>query len=483
MLFTAPNPESSEHAVHFPLLAARNPRRALVIGGGPVGEIGEVLKYGSVERVTAVEIDPEVFTLAARHLDWPGKGDERVELVVADGRAFLERTRERFDVIIMNAPAPLSGQTNRYYTREFFHLAAARLSPEGVLGFSLAGAENYIPEDLARFLVSIQSSLKTAFPSVLLIPGVDIRFLASPAPGRLDSLTWESLERNRVEQGVDTAYFRDYFLRYTMAPERLSFLRESLDAMRSPEINSDRKPSGYFRRTLLQGNLDGSRFIRGLGVLARPGILTGVIAALGLLLLLPGFFTGRGGREWAVASTVLTVGLTEISLEILAIMAYQSFFGFLYSRIAFLTGSYMAGLALGGFLGTRMAERERARTTRLAHIQAGIALTALAWIPFLLAGEAFGSLQGIMEAGFFLLTALAGFLGGVQFPLSDLLYRKARKADPGGGAVYGFDLAGSAAGAFVMASLVIPALGMVPALLFLGGINLAAAGVMALGKT
>jgi spermidine synthase len=480
VLFTAPNPETSEHAVHFPMMAARNPKKVLVLGGGPVGEIGEVLKYGPVERVTAVDLDPEVFTLASSHLDWPGKGDKRVELVAADGRAFLERTGERFDVITMNAPAPLSGQANRYYTREFFRLVAERLSPEGVFGFPLAGAENYIPEDLARFLASIRTSLGAVFPSVFLIPGMDIRFLASPAPGRFDALTWESLERDRTERGVETAYFRDYFLQFTMAPERVALLRESLDTVRNPVVNSDLKPSGYFLRTIVQGNLDGSRLIRGMDALAHPGILTGILAALGLLLLAPGLFPGGGARDRAVASTVLTVGLTEISLEILALMAYQSFFGFLYSRVALLTGAYMAGLALGGLRGARLAEQGKADTTRLARIQAGIALTAFAWIPFLRAGDVAGSLQGIMEAGFFFLTALAGFLGGMQFPLADVLFRKGKKTDPGGGRIYGFDLAGSAAGAFITASLVIPSLGMVPALALLGGINLAVAGVMAL---
>ena len=143
----------------------------------------------------------------------------------------------------------------------------------------------------------------------------------------------------------------------------------------------------------------------------------------------------------------------------------------------------MAGLGIGGFLGSRMAEKGKPDISKLAGIQACIGLTALAWIPFLMAGEHAGMARGILEGGYYAFTMLAGFLGGMQFPIADLLYRASRNADPGGGLVYSFDLAGSAAGALIAASLLIPALGMVTTLLFLGAISLGTAGVAAFRKT
>lgn len=477
-LFSAPNPEACEHDAHFPMLAARNPRWVLVLGGAPSGVIAEVLKYPTVERVTMVEIDPEVFALAERHLGPAGRNDPRVETATADGRAFLIRNRVRFDVIIMHMPEPLSGQANRYYTREFFRLAAARLAPDGVLGFALAGAENYIPEDLARFLASVRGALGEVFPSVTVLPGIETRVLASPAPGNLDSLTGEELERRRLERGIETFYVRDWFLRYTLSPERTEALLRALDAARDTPVNSDLRPAGYFLRTILQGNLDNSRLVRTLEALTSPRTVIGIMGALLVLFLALALSPGRGSRERTIAASVLAVGLTEISLEVLAIMMYQSFFGFLYGRIALLTGAYMAGLALGGLLGTRRTEGKGANPRTVAHIQIGIGFAALAWAGLFALGGM--NVRGFfVEGGFYVLTALAGFLGGMQFPLADSLFRTARSSDPGGGAVYGLDLAGSAAGALFMASLVFPVLGIYPALLFLAGVNLAVAGAVA----
>ena len=471
VLFSAPNPEASEYIAHLPMLMAREPRRVLTLGGGPGGVIDEILKYRTVERVTAVELDPGVFKLAGRYLEERWRNDARVKIVAMDGRAFLERTAERYDVIIMSMPAPLSGLANRYYTREFFRLAASRLSPGGVFGFSLTSAEDFISPGLAFFLASMRATLRSAFPSVALLPGVEVRFLASGEPGRFDSPDWEQLERNRAALGIETAYVRDYFLRYTMSPERMAFLRDSLDRARSPLINTDARPASYFRRTLLQGKMDGSRVTRHLDALSRDSVLPLLLGGVTLCLLLPGLLPGRGARGRAAASSMLTAGLTQISLQVLAILAYQSFYGFLYGRIALLTGSYMAGLALGGLFGARAVELTAPSMSRMALLQGGIALIALLWAALLFPGEQGHARSFAMEAGFYLLTALTGLLGGVLFPFADALYRQARP-DANPGAVYGYDLAGAAIGALLTASLVIPVLGMYPALAWLAGLNL-----------
>jgi len=220
-----------------------------------------------------------------------------------------------------------------------------------------------------------------------------------------------------------------------------------------------------------------------MGSLAKARVLAGLAAALGLFLILPGLLPARGAKGRSIVSAVLAAGCAQISLEILAILSFQSLFGFLYSRIALLTGSFMAGLGIGGFMGSRMAEKGKPEISKLAGVQACIGLTALAWIPFLMAGEHAVMARSILEGGYYALTMMAGFLGGMQFPLADLLYRSSRNADPGGGMVYGFDLVGSAVGALIAASLLIPALGMVTTLLFLSVISLGTAGVAAFRKT
>ncbi|MFA6471994.1 MAG: hypothetical protein WCU00_08140 [Candidatus Latescibacterota bacterium] len=467
-LFSAPDPERSEYSAHLPMLAAPEQHRILVLGGGIGGVIDEVLKYPSVEKVTCIELDPGLFVLAAKNLREKWNGDPRVGTVALDGRAFLAGTEEKYDVIIMSMPAPLSGSANRYYTEEFFHLASSHLTQKGIFGFSLTGAEESIPADLAGFLGSIRATLGKAFPSVTVLPGLECRFLASNTPGEVDTLTWEQLDRCRENLGIQTVYFRDYFLRYTMSPERVRFLKDALDSARSSSINSDTKPSGYLARTILQGNLDASRVTSLLGRIARPDYLFMALAITALLLGIIFAIPGRNADLRNVGSAMVVSGFTGISLQVLALLAYQSKFGFLYGKIALLTGSYMAGMALGGLKGTAAALKGRAALNHLAALQFGIGIIALLWtiLLYITTRHVF-----ILEIGFYAFTALAGFLGGVFFPLADALYRKNALSQTGQGIVYGLDLTGAAAGALITSCLIIPVLGMYPMLVYLALLN------------
>ncbi len=55
-----------EALVHPAMLLSNNPRRVLVLGGGDGLALREILKYPSVERVTLVDLDPEMTKLSNR---------------------------------------------------------------------------------------------------------------------------------------------------------------------------------------------------------------------------------------------------------------------------------------------------------------------------------------------------------------------------------------------------------------------------------
>ena len=478
-LFSAPDPEISEYIVHIPMLAAEKHNRILILGSGPGGVIDEVLKYDAVSSVTCVELDPGIFQLADKYLNNTWTQDSKVRIIIADGREYLERTDDIFDVIIMAMPPPLSAVTNRYYTREFFRLAALHLSPDGVLGFPLSGAENYVPDNLALYLASIRWTLETAFPSVTVLPGITTRFLASNTTGLPDSLTWEDFSRKRSEIGIETSYVRDYFLQYMLSPERMEMFRSSLDTVQKPFINSDLKPTGYFSRTLIQGSLDGSRILSFIGRFTDTRMLYAVMLFGLVLITVYALIPGRNSTNRPIFATIISVGLTEISLEVLAIMAYQSIFGFLYGKIALLTGSYMAGLAIGSWAGDRRVSQGRIGRNYLAVIQFCIAVIPLMWIVLLKLHATLTGEIPFLELSFYLLTACAGLAGGLQFPAADALYRQsATNSAIKGGLMYAVDLAGSSIGALLTASLMIPLLGMIPVLGFLTVLSLITASAL-----
>jgi spermidine synthase len=81
-----------------------------------------------------VEIDPAVVEVAERYFHF--ERGPRLNVIVDDARAFLEKTDKTYDLIVHDAyfseavPFHLT-------TREFFHLAVKRLAPEGVFAFNL----------------------------------------------------------------------------------------------------------------------------------------------------------------------------------------------------------------------------------------------------------------------------------------------------------------------------------------------------------
>ena len=114
-----------EMLVHVPMLTHPSPRNVLIIGGGDGGALREVLKH-EPSSVTLVEVDKSVIELCRKHigLDAGAFDDERVEVVICDGKDFLRRSG-RFDVIIVDSTDPVSVSAT-LFDSEFFSLAAEK---------------------------------------------------------------------------------------------------------------------------------------------------------------------------------------------------------------------------------------------------------------------------------------------------------------------------------------------------------------------
>jgi spermidine synthase len=107
----------------------------LIIGGGDGGMAREVLKHASVEQVTMVEIDGAVVDFCTAHLPAISAGafdDPRLDVVIADGAAFMKQNADLYDVIIVDSTDPV-GPGEVLFTDTFYGHAMARLAPGGIL--------------------------------------------------------------------------------------------------------------------------------------------------------------------------------------------------------------------------------------------------------------------------------------------------------------------------------------------------------------
>lgn len=156
-----------EALVHPGLLAAgRAPESALVIGGGEGATLREILKYPSIKRAVMVDIDDEVVALCREHLPELHRGafdDPRTVVYHEDARGWLERTSERFDLIISDLVEPLeAGPACLLYSKEFYTIVRDRLTPTGA--FTMQAGMTKIGE--TGFFTAIHRTLRDVFPIV-----------------------------------------------------------------------------------------------------------------------------------------------------------------------------------------------------------------------------------------------------------------------------------------------------------------------------
>jgi spermidine synthase len=116
----------------LPMLHHPRPQDALVICVG-TGQTAHALRTENAATVTAVDVNPAVFRFL-RH--FPSNGDllhaPNVRAVTMDGRAWLRRTSQTYDVITLEPMPPLFAGTNALYSVEFYELIASRLRPGGI---------------------------------------------------------------------------------------------------------------------------------------------------------------------------------------------------------------------------------------------------------------------------------------------------------------------------------------------------------------
>jgi predicted membrane-bound spermidine synthase len=146
---------------HLPLGFHRGPpESALVICFGMGTTYRSVLSWNI--NTTAVELVPSVpkafefYHADAAHCLQNPKG----RIIIDDGRRFLERTRDRFDVIILDPPPPVEAAgSSLLYAQEFYELAKKRLNTNGILQAWFPGGEEQIFKGVLR-------SATEAFPHV-----------------------------------------------------------------------------------------------------------------------------------------------------------------------------------------------------------------------------------------------------------------------------------------------------------------------------
>ncbi|OGN99523.1 MAG: spermidine synthase [Chloroflexi bacterium RBG_13_52_12] len=155
-----------EALVQPAMTAHPKPETVFIAGGGEGATLREVLRHKTVKKAVMVDIDGEVTALCKRYLPDHALGafeDKRTSLHHVDARDYLEKSKDKFDVIIIDLPDPIEeGPASMLFTQEFYRLVRDRLTKDGLISVQ-AGSAN--PTELLNF-TAVYNTLKSVFPLV-----------------------------------------------------------------------------------------------------------------------------------------------------------------------------------------------------------------------------------------------------------------------------------------------------------------------------
>ncbi len=160
-----------ENIVHPSAIAHPGPKTALVVGGGDGGSAEELLKHPSMEKVVIAELDGGVVEAARKHLAAIHRGafdDPRVAVRIMDGKAYIEETEDRFDLVVLDLTDP-HGPSQALYTREFYAACRQVLAPGGLLSLHVESPISR-PETYLRIVKTLQAVFPIVRPYLVYIP-------------------------------------------------------------------------------------------------------------------------------------------------------------------------------------------------------------------------------------------------------------------------------------------------------------------------
>jgi spermidine synthase len=447
----------AEALVHPAALQARPAPRVLVLEGGLYGIAAEVLKHRP-SRVDVVEMNGAMVRALLPRLPLAGRAalaDPAVHLVVTDPRAFLLGPGELYDLVLVGAAEPSSGQVNRLYTAEFFERCSARLAPGGLLALRLPSLENLWTPGLLLRNGAIHAALRAAFADVLVLPGATDVLLASQGTLTRDP---SELGTRLQARAVEAREVTPQSLRYLLTNDRAATVARLL-ATSGAEPNTDERPVCYQQTALLWLG----RLVGGAQDARLPGRRP-VYALLGALAALT--VAARLLARARPLALVAAAAFGAMALESAVVLRYQAGTGALFRDLGALLTAFMTGLSAGAWLLARAGSPGGGRLGRAWGLCPLLALALLS-TGFAAAARA-GLGLGLVASAAFLLAA--GGAVAALFGYASRMGPDRPGAGEAGGALYTADLLGGCLGSLLAGGLLVLVLG-------LGGTALAVAGV------
>jgi len=230
---------------HLPLAFHKGaPQSALIVCFGMGTTYRSALSW-NVET-TAVELVPSVKEAFGFYFQDAEKfiRDPKGRIVIDDGRRYLKRVQEKYDVIVVDPPPPVEAAgTSLLYSKEFYDVAKLHLKPNAIL-------QTWVPQNITVAAAALRSVCES-FPYVRYFSSVEkwgLHVLASMDPidscsaAELTSRMPETAKKDLLEWS--TSLDLPNYLNTVLSQEYP--LQELLDLNPGMRITDDQAYNEYF---------------------------------------------------------------------------------------------------------------------------------------------------------------------------------------------------------------------------------------------
>lgn len=411
--------QNSVEFLPFALTAGDN-ERTLILGAGAGKDIVSALEGGATD-ITAVEVNPAMIAATRRFSEFNGNILDLppVMLVEGDGRNFVERTAETFDLIYLNLvytqsvePAAQALVENYIFTEEAFATYLDRLAPGGHLAIiahnALEGSRAAITALKALENEGVPPQQSLGRMTLWMLPTDDATTRTSLLLVGQDDLSEEMLsamQANAQAQGMIPLFIPETYetIFQTMRQEN------SVDAFINDDADYDLSPTS-----------DDSPYFFHLNFGLPPAIRTSLIVSLALSAVLfiasvPVLSRRKSSSLFLVLYAAL-IGAGFFLIEIPLIQRFQLLLGYPVVTLAAVLGTLLLASGAGSLLSQRWAAE--ALLWRVAVAALIVALLAVLYrftLPIIVEALLPAALW-LRLLGVIVLTALIGLPLGVPFP-------------------------------------------------------------------
>ncbi len=374
-----------KHILSLPYRVVTPNPRVLIIGVGGGRDVVVAKRFGA-RHVTGIELDPLTVELIQNRLHVINDRffeDPSIQLVAGEGRHFVRRTTQKYDLVQMTGVDTLAATTsgayvlaeNYLYTVEAFHDYLDRLAPGGLLSVA-TGLFNYEkPRSAARMVNIVRETLRergVEDPSAHIVV-VHSQLLFAEVMVKNEPFTAkeiETLSLNCLGAGYLPLHLGDEGLplwKTLVGPD--SDERNSLIEDQPYRIEAIRDNSPFFFnffrwKDLAQTKDLGPTHTTALGQIVLVLLLVSLTVFGALFVIVPLFFMRRralrgvGRPALGILLYFFSVGLGFMLFEVSLMQQMVMFLGYPTYALSVVLFTLLTFLGVGSFLSKRFVGRE-----------------------------------------------------------------------------------------------------------------------------